>query len=175
VKKPELRFRGNKELLNYPKTAFFCSRKCPAGIISKSYDWAIEQKNGGNCIISGFHSQIERDVLHFLLKGDQPIIMVLARSLYKRLPDEEVKKGIENKNLLIVSPFKKNMKRASVQTARKRNELMIELADDIMVAFSSPGGSIAKLVRRMQSSRKLLYTIQDHETDWLTKAGFYAI
>lgn len=172
---PDLQLKGNKKLLDHPKTAFFCSRKCPATVISKSYDWAVEQKNKGNCIISGFHSQIERDVLHFLLKGEQPVVMVLARSLYKRIPDKELKKGVDNENLLIVSPFKDNVKRTSSRTARKRNELMIELADDLMVAYASPEGLTSKLIHKMKTSRKLLYTIEIEENTKLIENGFKAV
>lgn len=72
---------GNCELIRLPKTAFLCSRKVPAGIVLKCYDWAIAQRDAGNCVISGFHSKIEKDVLHYLLKGTQPIIVALARGL----------------------------------------------------------------------------------------------
>lgn len=175
MKKQELYFKGNKELLDHPKTAFFCSRNTPATVISKSYDWAIDQKNKENCIISGFHSQIERDVLHFLLKGDQPIITVLARSMYKRLPDKGLKGGIDKGNLLLVSPFRENVKRASSSTAQKRNVLMIDLADDIMVAYASKGGSISKLLPQMKASHKMLYTLDVEENDNLLQAGFSTV
>ncbi|HHT9146151.1 MAG TPA: DNA-binding protein, partial [Candidatus Wunengus sp. YC61] len=78
-----LNYVGNKQLLENYKIAFLCSRKCPADIILKSYDWAIEQREKGVCVISGFHSKIEIDVLHYLLKGTQPIILALARGLKK--------------------------------------------------------------------------------------------
>lgn len=168
----KLYYHGNKKLLKYPKTAFFCSRSCPATVISKSYDWALEQKNKGNCVISGFHSQIERDVLHFLLKGDQPIVMILARSLYKRIPDYELKLGLKKGNLLMVSPFDDHVERASSSTARSRNKLMIEMADEIMVAFASPGGSISKLISEMTNSRKLTYTLDIKENKKLQEMGF---
>ena len=158
----KLHFKGNKKLLEQRKTAFFCSRKCPATVISRSYDWALEQKNTGNCIISGFHSQIERDVLHFLLKGDQPIIMVLARSLYKRITDNELKQGLKRGNLLMVSPFDETVKRASSRTAQERNKLMIELADEIMVAFTTEMGAISNKTRFQTYLTSLLpdYSIQ---------------
>jgi hypothetical protein len=35
---------GNTDLLKLPKTAFLCSRKVPASVVLKSYDWTIEQK-----------------------------------------------------------------------------------------------------------------------------------
>ena len=79
---------GNTDILKLHKTAFLCSRKCPADIVLKSYDWAIEQREKGVCVISGFHSKIEKDVLHYLLKGSQPVILALARGLKKRLEHE---------------------------------------------------------------------------------------
>jgi hypothetical protein len=55
---------GNTEILKHHKTAFLCSRKVSASAVLKCYDWAIEQREKDNCIINGFHSQIEKDVLH---------------------------------------------------------------------------------------------------------------
>jgi len=80
-----LNYVGNKQLLGNYKIAFLCSRKCPADIILKSYDWAIAQREKGICVISGFHSKIEKNVLRYLFKGNQPIILALARRLKKRI------------------------------------------------------------------------------------------
>jgi hypothetical protein len=75
---------GNQELLAQHKTAFLCSRRVPASAVLKCYDWAVQQREAGTCVISGFHSQMEKDVLHYLLKGNQPIILALARGLKTR-------------------------------------------------------------------------------------------
>ena len=61
-----LQYIGSKDILQ-KNISFLCSRKCPSGIILKSYDWAVEQKEKGNCIISRFHSKIEKVVLRILL------------------------------------------------------------------------------------------------------------
>jgi predicted Rossmann fold nucleotide-binding protein DprA/Smf involved in DNA uptake len=63
--------QGNTELLKLHKTAFLCSRKVSASALLKCYDWAIKQREKEVCVISGFHSQIEKDVLHYLLKGEK--------------------------------------------------------------------------------------------------------
>ena len=76
-------FEGDESLLNNYKIAFFCSRKCPAHIVLKSYDWAIEQREKGNCIISGFHSKIEKDVFHFLLKRKSTYYTYFSKRLKK--------------------------------------------------------------------------------------------
>lgn len=139
-------YDGNYELLKLHKTAFLCSRKVPASVILKCYDWAIEQREKGNCVISGFHSQIEKDVLHYLLKGQQPIILVLARGLKDKL-EPEFEKLIEQGRLLIITPFDKTTKRVTEQTAELRNKMMIELADSITVGYTSAGGKLEKLFK----------------------------
>jgi hypothetical protein len=137
---------GNYELLQLHKTAFLCSRKVPASVVLKCYDWAIEQRGKGNCIISGFHSQLEKDVLHYLLKGKQPIIIALARGLKEKL-DPEFQKPMEQGRLLIITPFDKKVKRVTEQTAATRNKTMIELADNISIGYASAGGQLEKLLK----------------------------
>lgn len=148
-----MEYLGNKEILKHHKTAFLCSRKCPANIILKSYDWAVEQREKGRCIISGFHSQIEKDVFHYLLKGGQPIIMALARGIKKTF-EPEIQTALEQNRLLIVTPFDVTVKRITMETSIKRNELMVEIADEIFVAYSSKGGNIDKLLRKIPNNKK---------------------
>ena len=140
---------GNIDLLKLPKLAFLCSRKIPASVVLKCYDWAIEQREAGNCIISGFHSQLEKDVLHYLLKGKQPIILALARGLKEKL-EPEFSTPIEQGRMLIITPFEKSMKRVTEQTAATRNKLMIELADNIYIGYASQGGQLEKLLNEMK-------------------------
>jgi len=136
---------GNSDLLQLHKTAFLCSRKVPATSVLKCYDWAIEQREQGNCVISGFHSQLEKDVLHYLLKGSQPIILVLARGLKEKLEHEFVK-PIEQGRLLIITPFDKTIKRVTEHSAQIRNKLMVDIADQITVGYASKGGNIEALL-----------------------------
>ena len=140
---------GNTALLKLPKTAFLCSRKIPASVVLASYDWAIEQREKGVCVISGFHSQIEKDVLHYLLKGNQPIILALARGLKEKI-EPEFEKALEQGRLLIISPFDSTVKRVSKQTANTRNKLMIELADNITIAYASKDGQLDKLLSSIE-------------------------
>ena len=145
---------GNSELLNLPKTAFLCSRKVPASVVLKFYDWAIVQREQGNCVMSGFQSQLEKDVLYYLLKGKQPIILVLARGLKQRL-EKELEKALEQGRLLIISPFEKEIIRVTEKTAQVRNRMMIELAENITVGFVSKVGLLEKLIS--ETDKKITY------------------
>lgn len=137
---------GNSDILNIPKTAFLCSRNISASAVLKCYDCSIAQREAGNCVISGFHSQIEKDVLHYLLKGSQPIIVAMARGLKKNIEPEFLQPLHENR-LLIFTPFDTNTRRISQRTAEIRNQLMIQLADAIAVGHISPGGNLEKLLQ----------------------------
>jgi predicted Rossmann fold nucleotide-binding protein DprA/Smf involved in DNA uptake len=138
-------YKGNFELLKLKKTAFLCSRRIPASVVLKSYDWAIEQREKGNCIISGFQSQIEKDVLHYLLKGKQPIISVLARGMKEKI-NPEFKKPLEQGRMLLVTPFEKNIKRVTKETAILRNKFMIEIADKIVIGYADENGNLRNLI-----------------------------
>jgi predicted Rossmann fold nucleotide-binding protein DprA/Smf involved in DNA uptake len=135
---------GDTALLQQHKVAFLCSRKCPAAVVLKSFDWAIEQREKGTCVISGFHSRIEKDVLHYLLKGTQPLILALARGMMKKWPPE-VKAALDSNRLLIITRYADNVTRASEETCYQRNRLMMGLADEIVIGFASPGGNLERL------------------------------
>lgn len=111
----------------------------------KCYDWAIAQREAGNCVISGFHSQIEKDVFHHLLKGKQPVILVLARGMKKQW-DVQIEKAINDNRLLIITPFEKTVTRPSNETALISNKLMAELADEIVIGYAQPDGNISKMI-----------------------------
>lgn len=147
-------FTGNKDLLQLHKTAFLCSRKIPASVVLKCYDWAIEQREVGNCIISGFHSQLEKDVLHYLLKGRQPIIIALARGLKEKI-EQELQKSFDEGRILVITPFTDTIKRVTTETAAKRNEMMLELADNVVVGFVSEDGNLGRLLQTKMSYKRV--------------------
>ena len=155
-------YLGNTDLLKLPKTAFLCSRQVPAGVVLKCYDWAIAQREAGRCIISGFHSQLEKDVLHYLLKGTQPIILALARGLKKRL-EPELKDALDKNKLLLITPFSEKVKRVTRETANERNRFMAELADEIFVAYALPGGSVEKVITGISHTGKTISSFKTGE------------
>ena len=136
---------GNKELLKLSKIAFLCSRQVPASTVLKCYDWAIAQREAGTCVISGFHSTIEKDVLHYLLKGKQPIIIALARGL-KQQVEPIFKLPVDEGRLLLITPFENKIERITPNTAATRNKFMIELADEITVGYASKNGQLEKIL-----------------------------
>jgi len=58
------------------------------------------------------------------------------------------KDALKTSRLLIISQFSEKIKRASVKTAKKRNDLMYNIADEIFIAHASKGGKIEALLKR---------------------------
>jgi len=122
-------YLGNQELLKLRKTAFLASSTISSETVLRCYDWATEMRNRGECVVSGFSSKLELDVLHFLLKGSQPIIIVIARRMYKVIP-EELKEALAQNRLLIISTS--TAVRQSKATALARNKYICDMADSIL-------------------------------------------
>ncbi len=140
---------GNPDLLALPKTALFCSARCPGSAILAAYDQAALWRDEGRCIISGFHSPIEQECLRILLRGKQPVIVCPARALYKRIsPDWRA--PLAEGRMLILSAFAAGEDRPTADLAERRNELVAALADDACFAHITPGGHAARLAERMR-------------------------
>ncbi len=136
--------------------AFLSSRNTPSSQLIVIYDWATEIRNKDVTIISGFHSKVEKDVFHFLSKGKQPMVMVLARSEYKQLP-EELKPLVQSGQLEIISPLGIKSRLSSTETAMRRNRYMIDIADEVVVGYASPGGNLEKLLKEYEGSGKKIF------------------
>lgn len=143
---------GNTDILNNEITAFLSSRTISATTVLKAYDWAIAQREKGNCVISGFHSKIEKDVLGYLIKGKQPIIIALARGFKKKV-EPELQQAFQEGRILFITPFTKSVKRVSSENAMVRNKMMIELADNIVIGNSSSGGTVEKLLMNIKGKK----------------------
>lgn len=129
-------YLGNKELLNRWKIGFLASRKISSSAILPTLDWAVEiSKRADVVVVSGFHSRLEKDVLKFLLQGKCGIIIVLARSMYRKLPKIYDTVMKENR-LLIISLEKETITRVSERTAHKRNKYVENLADELRQIYS---------------------------------------
>ena len=138
---------GNPDLLALHKTALFCSTRCPGRVILPAYDQAAKWRDTGRCIISGFHSPVERECLRILLRGSQPIIICPARAIPKRIPPDW-QKPLADGRLLILSFFPHTETHITADLAARRNELVAALADVVFVAYATPGGRLETSLRQ---------------------------
>ena len=138
---------GNLDLLALPKTTLFCSARCPGKIILTAYDQAAKWRDTGRCVISGFHSPVEKECLQILLRGNQPVIICPARSLPKRVPPAW-RNPLTAGRLLLLSCFRESEHRVTADLAARRNEFVAALADEVWFAHITPGGQMERLAKK---------------------------
>ena len=142
---------GNRTLLQKRLTAFFASRTVQTDRVLACYDWATGLSADQDCVISGFQSPVEKDVLHFLLKKRIPVVVVLARSLYRVIP-VEYKVALEEGRLLFIS-INENP-RNSNQTGKARNEYIATLASKAVFGMLTSTSSLYKIYQRLEADGK---------------------
>ena len=148
---PNLCAIGKLKLFSLPKTALFCSVRCPGDAILHTYDQAVKWRDEGRCIISGFHSPVEKECLRILLRGSQPVIICPARGLENMRLPSDWKKPLADGRLLILSCFAATARRVTAALSVRRNEFVAALADEVWFAHISPGGGMQRLAHKIDS------------------------
>jgi len=163
---------GDAQLLErVPLLALFCSRKCPGELILKAYDLARRLRDEGLVVIGGFHSPIEREALHLLLKGQGPLVICLGRSLEAaRLPGA-YRRPLEQGRLLLLSPFGPGQSRLTAERARERNLLVGALAERIVILHAEPGGQVAEACGEFVRWGKRVLALQHPSNEHLAPWG----
>ena len=123
---------GNTDLWERHLVAFFASRSVKPEAENRCIAWAESICKTDSVVISGFHSPLEKRVLHLLLEQKHPVILFLGRAMYKRIP-AEYQEAIDEGRMLIVSV--RNNCRHSNDSAETRNWNVASFADEI---FMSP-------------------------------------
>ena len=129
----ETKYLGNKQLLSLHKIGFIASRHASTLDVIPTLDWAAEMsKRLDVAVVSGYQSPLEKDVLKFLLRGVCPIIIVLARGMYCKIP-KIFQTPLDQKRILIISNEPDNIIRVSEISAHKRNEYVKLIADELKI------------------------------------------
>lgn len=162
---------GEPSLLEQPTLALFCSVKCPASIILKTYDLAQRLKDHKTPVISGFHSPVEQEMLVTLLRGEAPIIVCPARSIDKMRILAHWKPHIENGRMAIVSPFSDHLRRATQESATIRNRLVAVMASQVFIAYAEPGGKTEAFARALIADGVDVRTFDTEQTHNLLESG----
>ena len=130
---------GNEALLNCEKIGFLASRRVPPEAVMRSLDWATRMRDEGVCVMSGFQSPLEKEVLNILLKGTSPLILVLARRMWdERHIPTLFRKPLAEGRLLVVSPVSQSIRRVDAHSAAQRNRYIFDHADSLFLGAFDP-------------------------------------
>lgn len=162
---------GNREILNGPLVAFFCSQQCPGRIILKTFELARQWRDAGVTVVGGFHAPMEQEVLAILLRGAQPVVVCPGRSVVGMRVPREWRVALDAGRLLVVSPFEPTVRRVTAETALRRNRFVAGLAQRVFVAYAAPGGQMEVFCHELLAAHRLVYTFESEDTRTLVQAG----
>lgn len=146
---------GNTSLLDRKKIGYFASSKIATLSVLPTLDWATEvAQHEDVAIVSGFHSKMEREVLDFILRGKCGIVCVLARSIYKKIP-EKFREAYNSGRVLFIAPFKTSATRTSRHLCQQRNEYVASISDELVFSSLTPRSSLFSLVTSNQYQKFL--------------------
>lgn len=162
---------GNLDILRQKKLALFCSVKCPGTLILQTYDLACALRDAGVTVIGGFHSPMEKECLTLLLRGTQPVIVCPARSSERMRLPREWEAPLAGGRLLLLSPFAEKLCRVTTDLARRRNEFVAALANEVFIAYAAPGSKTERFCHGVLVRDKSLLTLESDENASLLALG----
>ncbi|MCD8388317.1 MAG: hypothetical protein LUD17_15770 [Bacteroidales bacterium] len=150
------KFLGSEELLKRKEMiGFFCSRHTLPASVMPTLDWAYEvRKREDTVVISGFQSDMEREVLDILLGGKCGIVIVLNRSIYKVVP-EAYASAFADGRLLFISLLGDGITRPSRQNAERRNRYIAECATSLVFSSVTPESSLYPLMAEYELRKEV--------------------
>ena len=147
---------GNMGLTDRYAVSFLASCATPEEDWTKVEHWLETEIYGTDkVVVSGFHSPFERKVLHQLFEHKHPAILILARSLYKRMPTD-YKEALAEGRLLIISYFER-LKRNSYRYADARNSYTMMIADEVVTIGVTPMSKISTMLELFSKKRDKPY------------------
>ena len=168
---PEVKSKGNLDLLDEPLTALFCSGRCPGDVILKTYDLARAMRDAGVPVIGGFQTPMERECLRLLLRGGPPVVICPARGIDTMRIPRDWRPALDDGRLLVLSPFPATVRRPTEEFATRRNELVASLASWVFIAHAAPGGKTEAFAHKLVESGKPLLTLDSAANENLVEMG----
>lgn len=152
-----LRKLGNETLLQKRKTAFLCSRITPEETQTAVLEWVNSLNQNSDCILCGNHSAMEHLVFGLLLRKKIPTILVLAET-FKDNWNNEIISALKENRLLIITLCDETVHFVSKQSAADRNLLILSLAENIVIGYSTPNGNIERQTENLHNVSILTQT-----------------
>lgn len=114
---------------------------------------------------------MEKECLDLLLRGSQPVIVCLGRSLERMRLPLTWQQAIEAGRLLVVSEFTEHARRVTAANARQRNQLIADLASALLVIHAAPDSQTLWLSERAMTVGKPVFVLDSPHNEGLRAIG----
>jgi hypothetical protein len=163
---------GDLNNLNQKLLGIMCSQRCPGDLVLKGFDAAKQIRDQGIIVVSGFHSSMEKDIFEILLRGSQPIIHCLAKSIETYRIPKNLRPRVESGELTIIAPdYPASEKRITKSTSERCNALILDISDQVLIVHAQPGGNLESAFSKYLPGQKNIYTLPSERNEQLLKHG----
>lgn len=136
---------GGQSAVRAAYLALLVSRRASPLSVVIAYDLARALRDAGVPVAGGFDAPVERDCLDLLLRGRQPVLVMLARPLDRFRPPRGWLDAIREGRLALESPFAAEDRGSPLGNARRRNEALADRCAGLLIVHAHPGGGVERL------------------------------
>lgn len=142
-----MNYIGNKELLKKDLTAFLASDTDDVAVNAKISEWGKKiALNPEITVLSGFQSAGERMLLGEILKGNASAVILLARCMFKKCPDEYLAAIKQNRLLIVSVTDDEKAFKVDYDRAFERNMRVVSGGKQVVVGYVKKGGMVEKVL-----------------------------
>ena len=162
---------GDRQILQGVQIALICSVSCPGSVVIRTFDTIRKVRDAGLVVAGGFHSPMERECLHFLLRGVKPVVLCPACGMDSFELGSEERRAVDAGRLSVLSIFDERFTKATPELASQRNDFVAALSGAVFVPHAVPGGKAEAAARRALARGQVVVTFDDAENRHLTDYG----
>lgn len=164
---------GDLNNLNQSLLGIMCSQSCPGDLVLKGFDAAKQIRDQGYCVVSGFHSSMEKDIFEILSRGNQPIIQCLAKAIEVYRMPQSLRRRVEAGQLTIIAPdFSEIENRITRKTVEMRNATIFNICDQVLIIHAQKRGNLERTCLDIISTQITFYALPSKNNQHLFEQGF---
>lgn len=156
--------QGNEKLLQKKTWGILASRKVRPHVTNQLFKVVKAVDKLENIFAGGWHAPIEKEVHQYLVQKSIPHIHFEA----KGLPHADCDLGGNDK--LLVTHCEPKIKRINRRNALKRNRLVCEMCDGLLIPWVNPDGSSHEIVKDF-CGEKPVTVLDPEKNEELIKKG----
>jgi len=168
-----IEFLGTQRVPERPILGLICSVSCPGSIIIKIYEAVRALRDAGVVVCGGFHSPMEQECLHFLVRGRQSVVLCAATGLRQVTINDQARPAFHGGRLVVLSPFGDEVEKAMPWHGSYRNDVVAALSDVLFVPYADPTGKVFANAKQAIGRGQTVLTFDDGANRQLIDAGAY--
>lgn len=170
-----IEFLGTQPVPERPILGLICSVSCPGSVIIKIYDAVRALRDAGVVVCGGFHSPMEQECLHFLVRGRQSVVLCAATGLMHVTINDQAQPAFHDGRLVVLSPFGDEVERATPWHGSYRNGVVAALSDVLLVPHADPKGKVFVNAKQAIDRGQTVLTFDDGANRHLIDTGAHPI